>query len=246
MVKGELIMEIHNISEDIVFTTVQTIFDSLRKKNNAEGLCLCNQCKVDTICYVLNRIEPKYIVSNRGITRIEQDWINRQQTEADVATLVYKGVRVVNHNQRPTSLHDQMEEEHKVANNPAFDIPTIVGRVFDGNTFAPLTGVSVELRYGNEIVPMRNSNWQNPFTLIEHTPGAFSFWPIPVPAEAEGIHRIIVYSLKVESPQYETMIHHLKIPSVSSIPVPHSYSVDGTFKVPDLYLFPPGEAEQNG
>jgi competence protein ComFB len=245
MAKGELIMEIHNISEDIVFTTVQTIFDSLQKKDNTEGLCLCNQCKLDTICYVLNRVEARYIVSNRGITRIEHDWINRQQMEADVAALVYKGVRVVNHNQRPTSLHDQ-KESNRDFNNPAFDIPTIVGRVFDGHTFAPLTGVNVELRCGSEIVPMRNSNWQNPFTLIEHTPGTFSFWPAPIRAEALGIHRIIVYSLRIESPQYETMIHHFKIPSVSSIPVPHSYSVERTFKVPDLYLFPPGEAEQNG
>jgi competence protein ComFB len=238
-------MEIHNISEDIVLTTVQTIFNSLQEKGNAENLCLCNQCKLDTICYVLSRIEPHYIVSNRGISRIEQDWANRQQKEADVAALVYKGMRQVNHNLRPTSLHDQTETD-KVSSDPAFDIPTVIGRLFDGNTFSPLVGVSVELRCGSEIAPMRNSNWQNPFTLCEHTPGSYSFWPAPIPAEALDVHKVIAYSLKVESPQYETLIHYFKIPSVSSIPVPHSSLVDSTFKLPDLYLFPPGEAELNG
>jgi len=238
-------MEIHNVTEDIVFNSVHTIFEVVRKGGNTEKLCLCDQCKLDTICYTLNRIKPRYIVSNRGMTRIEQDWVERQQTEADIATLVYKGLRQVNHNQRPTSTHtDTSLFPEEVTNDPAFHIPTIIGRLFDGETFAPVSGVTVTLRHGEENVPMRNQNWQNPFTLIANTPGAFTFWPAPVSTDAVSAHHIFEYSLKVEAPQYETVTHFFKVAVVSSL-ANSSYSLDRTFKLPDLYLFPPGEAEKN-
>jgi len=241
-------MEIHNVTEDIVFSSVQTIFDVIKKEGNAEKFCLCDQCKLDTICYTLNRIKPRYIVSNRGITRIEQDWVERQQTEADIATLVYKGLRQVNHNQRPTCSHtDTPLFSNDSSNEPAFFIPTMIGRLFDGESFAPVAGVTVTLRSGDKIIPMRNQNWQNPFTLIANTPGAFTFWPAPVPAESVGENRLFEYSLKAESPQYETLTHFFNIAVVSTLAATHTaYSLDRTFKLPDIYLFPPGEAEKNG
>jgi len=240
-------MEIHNITEDIVFSSVHTIFEAVKREGNAERLCLCDQCRLDTICYTLNRIKPRYIVSNRGMTRVEQDWVGKQQTEADIAALVYQGLRQVNHNQRPTSTHtDTALSLEEAPTEPAFYIPTIIGRLFDGETFAPLAGVTVELRRGDEIVAMRNQNWQNPFTLIANTPGTFTFWPAPVPAETIGVHHNFEYSLKIESSQYETLTHFFKLPAVSSLAAAHSsYSLDRTFKLPDLYLFLPGEAEKN-
>jgi competence protein ComFB len=94
---------------------------------------------------------------------------------------------------------------------------------------------------------MRNQNWQNPFTLIANTPGTFTFWPAPIPADAVDIHRIFKYSIKIESPQYETLTHFFKVPTISSNQSIHnSLSLERTFKLPDLYLFHPGEAEQNG
>jgi len=241
-------MEIHNITEDIVFNSIETVFKSITAEGNPEGLCLCTQCKLDTICYTLNRVPPRYIVSNRGMTRIEQDWSGKQQIEADIATLVYKGLRLVNHNQRPTSSHNtDTLPDSKVSMEPTFYIPTITGRLFDGETFAPVAGVTVELRSGRELVSMRNQNWQNPFTLIANTPGTFTFWPAPVPAEAEDLRRTFEYSLKVESAQYETLTHFFSIPAISGIQAPFSYSLDRNFKLPDLYLFPPGgEEQQNG
>jgi competence protein ComFB len=239
-------MEIHNISEDIVFDSLEEIIESINEKNNPEGLCLCDQCRLDTTCYALNRVQPRYVVSNRGITRLEQDWSGRQQTEADIAALLYKGLRLVNHNQRPTSDHDASVSHGKITNDPAFHLPTIVGRLFDGETFAPISGVTVKLRSEGEIVPMRNRNWQNPFTLVENTPGTYTFWPALIPAETVDIHRIFEYSLKIESPDYETMTHFFKIPVISCVKTPYSHEQDKTYKLPDLYLFPPGEAEKNG
>jgi competence protein ComFB len=237
-------MGIHNISEDRVLSAVQNIFDTVKNAGNPESFCLCEQCKLDTACYTLNRIEPRYIVSHRGFTRLDQDLVGRQQSDADIASLVYKGLRLVNHNQRKDIAHDESVKMDGVYPGPSFKIPTIVGRLFDGGTFAPVDGVTVELRADGEVVPMRSQNWKNPFTLISNTPGSFSFWPAPVSADAVDKNRIFEYSLKIEAPQYETLIHFFNIPVVSNLEDMNSFSSDRTFRLPDLYLFRPDEAEE--
>ena len=238
-------MEIHNISEDIVFDAVQKIFEVIKNEGDPEGKCLCEQCKLDTICYTLNRVEPRYIVSNRGITRLNQNGLVQQQTEADIAALIYKGLKLVNHNQRPVADHDDSVKIARAEMGPAFDIPTIVGRLFDGGTFAPLEEGVVELRSGGTLVSMQNLNWQNPFALIKHTPGSYTFWPVSVPANAVDEKRTFEFSLKIESPQYETLTHVFRIPVISEIQAPHSFSLDKTFKLPDLYMFQPGGEEED-
>jgi len=239
-------MDIHNTNEDVVVNVVQTIFDQIQASGNPENLCLCYQCRVDTICYTLNRIEQHYIVSNRGFTRIEPTSIKQQQMEADITSLVYKGLRLVNHNLRPTSPHDGRNPagQQKV-NHPLYDIPTIAGRIFDGVSFEPILGVEVGLYLEGELVGMRNSNWQNPYVMVPSTPGAFSFWPAPVIADAPDTNKDFKFSIRIVSPDYETLSHFFNITAISKFHTPHSYALNRTFKLPDLYLFPPGEAEQN-
>ena len=239
-------MDIHNTTEDIVFNVAQTIFNGIEKQGNADGFCLCDQCRMDTICYALNLLEPHYIVSNRGIARIERDGIQWQQIEADIATLVYKGLRQVNHFQRPTAPHNGSAAPGAGPAELAFDIPTFVGRLFDGVNFSPVSGGTVTIRHEGEPVAMRNLNWQNPYTLVSNTPGTYTFWPAPVPAEIADVHKTFEYSLKIEGQDYDPLTYFFKIPAVSKIQTISSYSLDRTFKLPDLYLFPPGEAEQNG
>jgi len=204
---------------------------------------VCYQCRIDTICYVLNRIDPNYIVSNRGFTRIYQAGLSHQQSEADISALIYKGLRLVNHNLRPTAPHDgTANATHKII-NPLFDIPTIAGRIFHGISFEPIVGIEVELYYNGELVQMRNSNWQNPYTIVQCTPGIFSFWPMPITADVPDMTKEFKFSLKVNSPDYEPLIHFFKISSISKFHNPQSYALNRTFKLPDLYIFPPGEAE---
>jgi competence protein ComFB len=126
-----------------------------------------------------------------------------------------------------------------------FDIPTISGRIFNGETFEPVVDVDVSLYYEGELIPMRNNNWQNPFTMVPSTPGAFSFWPAPITADFPEIVKDFNFSIRVLSPDYETLNHFFGISSISKFHSASSYALNRTFKLPDLYLFPPGEAEIN-
>ncbi|MDR1950016.1 MAG: late competence development ComFB family protein [Spirochaetaceae bacterium] len=233
-------MDIHNTIEDIVLAQVAEICDSIEKERENET-CTCPQCRMDAACYALNRSAPHYIVSNRGVVRVEQESIEHQQRTADIATLVYEGIRRVNHNQRPNFNHSIPNMENAPNNhNPMFNIPTIVGRLFNGVNFAPIADVTVELRRNGDLVQMKDANWQNPYSLIPNTLGTFTFWPTPIPAEGINIHKTFEYSIKVEAPGFEVLHHFFNVPAISEYRSVDSFSMGRTFKLPDLYLFPPG------
>jgi competence protein ComFB len=233
-------MELHNTTEDLVLTRVDEIFANIEKSDNPDKLCTCNQCRMDTACYVLNRTNPHYIVSNRGAARVEQEPIRKQQLDADITTLIYEGIRRVNHNLRPTAIHGVKQTETSSGDTPMFNIPTIVGRVLNGSDFAPVAGIRVELFRNGELVPMKDSNWQNPCTLVPNTEGTFSFWPDPVPAGESNLRQVFEFNIRVESAEFETLNHFFKIPVVSDAHPVSSFSLSHTVKMPDLYLFPPG------
>jgi competence protein ComFB len=241
-------MELHNTMEDMVISKVAEIFESIEKDGNPENFCTCQQCRMDTACYALNRSQPRYIVSSRGASRVVgQETHEYQQKEADLVALIYEGIKRVNHNQRPNFVHSSKGAlPEGMVNMPVFNIPTIVGRLFNGNNFSPLSDVKVELLRNGDLVAMKDGNWQNPYVLVANTEGTFSFWPNPVPALKMDEHKIFEFSIKIEGQDLETLHHFFKLPVISELQTTNTFSLHRTFKLPDLYMFPPGEAEKNG
>jgi competence protein ComFB len=238
-------MEIHNTTEDIVLDKVEEVFDSIQNEGNPGKFCLCQQCRLDTACYVLNRTEPYYIVSNRGAARVGQVAIEWQQRNADIVALVYEGIKRVNHNQRPNFNHTNREQSVSPAGNvPVYNIPTIIGRLFNGGNFSPMSGTKIELLRNGDLVTMKDGNWQNPYTLVANTEGTFTFWPNPVPAKSPDIRKIFEFSLKIEAPEFETLNHFFEIPVISEFQSASSFSMNRTFKLPDLYMFPSGGEDE--
>ena len=240
-------MEVHNTVEDIVIARVDEVFEAFGNEGSQGKVCTCNQCRLDVICYVLNRTAPHYISSNRGASRVKWDGFGHQQAIADVTTLIHDGLKRVNHNLRPNFSHDS-EANGAGANlkSPAFNIPTIMGRVFNGNNFEPLSGITVELLLNGELVPMKGKNWQNPYLMVPLTNGNFSFWPAPMEAASAGEQKIFEYSLRLQAPELETLCHFFKVAVTSEVQTAGSFTLERTFKLPDLYMFPPGGEEDEG
>jgi len=239
-------MDLHNTVEDMVISRVNEIFDSL-EADNPQNLCTCNQCRMDIICYALNRLHPHYILSNRGAARVQNESFEYQQQSADIAAIIYDGIKRVNHNQRPNFSHSSGNENPGLDSScPVFNVPTIMGRLFNGVNFSPLQDATLELLYKSELVPMKDGNWQNPCHQVPHTEGTFSFWPAPAIASRPDNHKIFEYTLRVSAPEFDTLNHFFKIPVVSETQAAGSFNLERTFKLPDLYMFPPGEAEKNG
>ena len=239
-------MEFHNTIEDTVIARVNEIFDALEKKGNPGKFCTCNQCRTDIICFALNRMPPHYIVSNRGASRVHTESIERQQQVADITALVHEGLKKVNHNLRPNADHSTGQGAAiQDCNNPVFNIPTIMGRLFNGNNFSPLSDLDVELLCNGELVAMKDRNWQNPCRLVPKTEGTFTFWPAPVKASSINLNKVFEYSIRVNAEGFEPLTHFFSIQVTSDIQTAQSFALDRTFKLPDLYMFPPGGDEQN-
>ena len=243
---GGLPMELHNTVEDIVIPKVENIFNTLEKEGNTEKLCTCSQCRIDTACYVLNRITPFYLVSNRGAARVQQETIEHQQKVADITSLIYEGLKRVSHNQRPNFTHDSSQKKGSdLSCLPVYNIPTITGRLLNGNNFAPVSDVYIKLLYDGSPIPMNNENWQNPFHLVSHTEGTYSFWPVSFPAKDVNEHKVFEFTICVETKEYEELNHVFRIPVTSELQTIQSFTLKKSYKLQDLFMFPPGENEQN-
>jgi competence protein ComFB len=240
-------MELHNSIKGLVISKVNEVFDALEKEGNNKKYCICDQCRMDVCCFVLNQTPPRYVVSSRGVSRVMWEDFDHQQRAADITALVNEGLKQVSHNQRPNFPHaNKKNQASGNSNRPVYNVPTIVGRIFNGENFAPLSNVDVELLWNGELVSMKNGNWQNPCRTVRNTEGNFSFWPAVDTASDINKHKIFEYILRVSASGFETLTYVFKIPVASEILTAGSFTMDRTFKLPDLYMFPPGEAEKNG
>jgi competence protein ComFB len=192
-------------------------------------------------------MQPHYIVSSRGVARLEQVNIENQQREADVMSLIHEGIRRVNHNRRPNFSHNLSVVDLNAGKpTPVFAVPTIVGRVFNGVNFAPMMGIKVELLQGSNLVTMRDGNWQNPCRLVANNQGTFSFYPTPMPAKVSGERKEMDFSIRVDAPEFAPLLHFFTVPVISEIQSAGGFNMNRTFKLPDLFMFPPeAEAEEN-
>ncbi|MDR2553567.1 MAG: late competence development ComFB family protein [Treponema sp.] len=231
-------MDIHNTTEDLVIAEVNAICDSLEAEKEPSGLCTCAQCRQDAVCYVLNRAQPHYVVSHRGMVRAGQT--TDQQGRVDLTALVYEGIRRVNHNKRPYFTHGGPEAAVLPPGTPVFNVPTIMGRVFNGLNFSPMADIMVELLQNGSLTAMKDNNWQNPFALIANTYGTFTFWPKPVPVEKPEVRAVFEYTVRIAAPDFAERTHVFTIPLMSELDS-SAISLSNIFKLPDLYLFPAGE-----
>lgn len=235
-------MDIHNMAEDWVIAEVDSFCEALAKNGEDPAICTCDQCRQDAVCYVLNRTPSHYVVSHRGVARIAAENLESQQSKIDRTALVHEAIRRVSHNQRLYADHGKRNETGVKKDVPLFNIPAIMGRAFNGLNFSPVAGSDVSLIQNGKLVEMRDVNWQNPCRLVPGTNGFFTFWPSPAPASGADIQNVFHYTIKISGGGFENFSHSFTVPVQSEIGA-SSFSMKGTFKLPDFHLFPPGEEE---
>jgi competence protein ComFB len=235
-------MEIRNLMEDAVKVVVEALF-ALEEGNRRLEFCTCDQCKLDVACYVLNRVKPEYIVSSRGLAYSEKEGLEKVQRRADVISLVKEGWGKVSHSPRLTADHGALHAEENLQDGPVYNFPTIMGRAFDGRTFAPVSEGKVSLLSSGKLVAMMDPNWQNPFILASATAGTFIFWPKPVPCDNACEEKSWSFEIRVETPGLESMSHFIELDTAVDALTRKGFSLQRVHKVQELYLFPEGQEE---
>lgn len=225
-------MNIHNIMEEYVSSTVNELYDTLKSENIKWLSCDCKTCRLDTVCFVLNRIKPRYIVSERGVLHNSID-LDDVQLKADLSKLALEGIRLINGSQRKFHNSDTSKNISKFDGKPNFNLPLLIGQVFDGTTFEPLEGVVITIKNNNELIEMFDSTWSNPTETFKATNGAYSFWPKPVPGK-EGDTKDFSFVLEFKKEGYAPITYCVDIPAKATIDAP---STNYSLKIRDIFMF---------
>ncbi|MBR1640564.1 MAG: late competence development ComFB family protein [Treponema sp.] len=228
-------MNVHNLMEDVVSHTVNELYDNIKAEGSSWLTCDCENCRLDTTSYVLNRVPAKYIVSGRGITH-SAEVLENQQIKADVEALALEGMHIVSDSKRPFHLIDRKNDAETEA-TPCFNFPTFTGTVIDGGSFEPVPGAELLLKYDGKPAEMMDKSWANPLTTVNSTHGAYSFWVKPMPAEAAGVTKKFKFAIEVTADGYEPRTYHFVFPMASEASARANLDSTISFKLKDLVIF---------
>lgn len=229
-------MNVHNLMEDVVSRVVNDMYDQLKADGAAWLTCDCENCRIDTISYVLNKVPAKYIVSGRGLTH-SSEILNDSQTKADVEALAFKGIQIVSGSKRPFHLEDNPAAADGMSESPGFNFPAFTGIVMDGGSFEPVPDVKLLLKHNGKVVEMMDKSWSNPTTTAKSTNGIYSFWPKPFPAEKAGIAQKFNFSLEATAEGYAPVHYHFEIPMISEDSSRAALNSTVSFKLKDIVIF---------
>lgn len=226
-------MEIHNLMEELVRAIVDEV-SAEEQDRTGNRYCTSDECRTDATCYVLNRLPGRYVSSGRGYAHLTEELKEDHQLMVDVLRLVHEGLTRVSVTRR--GYYDESSEREP--SGPAFNFPTIRGRLLDGLKFFPVSGVAVDLLLEGEPAAMFDPRWSNPYRIADQTPGTFIFWPAAQPADRAGIHREWAFELHVADPEFEPFRHWFSIELESQAAAARGFRLDRDYALPDLYLFP--------
>lgn len=185
-------MRLKNYNEDLVLDTVKIVLQDRVDVRPTRSLIL------DVAAYVLNRIPPKYITSDRGFTReIVQGAGNGEQQRLvnaiELITQVNRAIDVVIRRRRDSaparvkrpSGSTSPEAEQQLTY--FYNMPHIFGRIVDAGDGAPIIAAEATLWINERVSVPAEPGWRNPYTTNEPTKGYFSFWPQVEMGETEAI-----------------------------------------------------------
>ncbi len=228
-------MNVHNLMEDVVKKAVNTLYDRVKGENVSWLTCDCENCRMDTISYVLNRIGPKYVVSGRGVTH-NAEYFASAQLQADIDSLALEGMRIVSATKRPFHNTERKSVDEKLK-HPAFNFFTFMGTILDGNTFEPVSNATITLKMDGKLAEMYDVSWPNPYKTVKSTKGVYSFWVRPVDAEKAGVVKKFPFSLEIQADGYTETVYHFEAPIMSEETVRTELDSTYTLKIKDLVLF---------
>jgi competence protein ComFB len=185
-------MPVKNIMEDLVSSTIDEI---IKEEKYFAGI---DEYKQDISAYVLNRVPPRYITSERGILhgKLESRFLFQQKT--DIILLIHEALDVIkNRRDAPTP----SELANNVDTRDVF-FPHIIGEVLEETTFSIIPDVEVTLLFNNLPAKMIDLSWENPYKTGRGTLGYYHFWPDP-DATGTGQGKEAAFSIRFRHPMFE-------------------------------------------
>jgi competence protein ComFB len=224
--------------EEVVSERIHALFENVKEVGPLWFTCDCEDCRLDTITYVLNRISPKYVVSGRGLNYNLS--YTSSQLNIDIDALGMEGLRNISAIKRPYHGKSSFTRKTTASAEPVFNFPVIIGAVYDGRTFDPLAETKLSLKMDHKLAEMCDMSWTNPCSTYGSTKGNFSFWVKQQQANGLEQSKVFNFVIEVEAPGYDTVSFAFDMPLKSEAVIRSELSLVYSHKVPDFYLFPKG------
>ena len=204
-------MKLKNYQEDIVLNMIRIV------AADRGGVGLTNALAHDVAAYTLNRVPPKYIMSERGFTRMASEhWVEEVDDSdglpnlVELMLLVNKAIDVVLQ-RRAVASGAASANGHDKLNGGVTEVeywhnfPQLIGKVVDASSQRPIYDAQVSLYIDGERSKPAEPGWPNPTATNEATRGFFSFWPRSSRSTDEWIEHELVIS--IEHDGYATLDH---------------------------------------
>jgi len=199
-------MKLKNYQEDVVLRAIDIALED--QPELVSDASFVN----DVAAYVLNRIPPRYVMSERGFLRLTVEQLEEGNGKRSLANiielmiLVNRGIEIVQ-SRRPKASGAAREdvEGPESANEFVHNYPQFIGRIVDDESDEPVFGAVVSLYMDGDLVPPAEPGWSNPYRTNPQTKGFFSFWP----HAAKNEHEVAVCQVlfTIEHPDYEVLSH---------------------------------------
>jgi competence protein ComFB len=218
-VKDAFPMRLKNYNEDLVLETVKIVLRDRPDVRASRSFIL------DVAAYVLNRVPPKYITSERGFTREfvqggDGDGEDGEKllSVIELITLVNRAVDVVAKRRRGGStVHAQVKINESLEDAPLrltyfYNMPHIFGRVIDAGDGLPIISAEATLWINGQVSVPAEAGWRNPYMTNEQTKGYFSFWPQVEMGESDSLRVEMRIGLSHDSHKPLTFKKVVKVP----------------------------------
>lgn len=198
-------MELKNYQEDLVLHVAEIVLADRPDVEPSEALLR------DVAAYALNRLPPRYILSERGFTRLAADHCIEGENGngkagltglVEVLLLVNKAVDTIRGRRKPVPASAEPGAE-VVPPELCYwhNLPYLIGRAADAASGKALLDATILCHLNGKPAEM-GPGWANPYRTNPATRGFFSFLPHPVKAKAKS--RRFRLELRVEHPDYRS------------------------------------------
>ncbi|MFC1671050.1 late competence development ComFB family protein [Spirochaetota bacterium] len=150
---------VNNITDDLIRNDKDLIQDGLGRD--------------DIIAYVLNRVPPMYVTSERGMLYgLLEDKYSTQQ-KSDIMFLIYEAIDIFKERRIP-----EVETKMEDVDSETCRFSHVIGQVLEESTLTVIDGAEVSMYFGDELAVMFDSGWKNPYITKGSARGYYHFWPL--------------------------------------------------------------------
>jgi hypothetical protein len=200
----------------------------------------------DVAAYTLNRLPPRYIMSERGFTRLAADhWVDSDNEDGlaslvEVLILVNKAIDIVKSrrkSEKPTK-DTQLAHDEEVPDVRRYwhNLPYLIGRVLDNETKKPVLDARVRVTIDGQLAEPAERGWLNPYCTNAGTKGFYSFLPKPIRSRSKS--KAFTLGLSIEHQDYQPMTVERRVETAGELTTYQFISSDQILNLDDSYLVP--------